>query len=104
VRTLAAEINAYLLDPTIAYLTSDALQVTPFAKAYQIEATFPFQLKRLRHYLREHHVGDVIIKKRGSPLDPDDLRRALRLSGYKQRIVFLTQVHGKPSVLIGRAA
>jgi SAM-dependent methyltransferase len=104
VRTLAAELDATLIDPTIAYLTGDHLRPTPFARAFELEATFPFQLKRLRHYLREHHIGRVVIKKRGSPLDPDDLRRALRLSGDVERTVFLTQVLGRPFVLIGRPA
>lgn len=103
VRTLAAQLDATLIDETIAYLTSDTLRPTPFARAFRLEATMPFQLKRLRHYLRRQDVGEVVIKKRGSPLDPDDLRRALRLSGYEQRTVFLTQVLGKPFVLIGQA-
>lgn len=102
VRTLAAHLDATLLDSSIAYLTADTLRPTPFARAFTLEAAFPFQLKRLRHYLREHHVGAVIVKKRGSPLDPEDLRRALRLTGYEERIVFLTQVLGKPFVLIGQ--
>jgi len=100
---LAAQLGATLIDPTIAYLTADAPASTPFAHTYQIEDALPFQLKRLRHYLRERNVGQVTIKKRGSPLDPDVLRQALRLHGPAQRVIFLTQVMGRPTVLIGRA-
>jgi hypothetical protein len=50
--------------------------------------------------LRDRHVGQVTIKKRGSPLDPEDLRRALALKGSERRILFLTQVAGKPAVLV----
>jgi hypothetical protein len=92
------------MDPEIAYLTADACRPTPFARCYAIEAGFPFQLKRLRHYLRERQVGRVTIKKRGSPLDPDQLRTQLRLTGYNHRIIFLTQVGGEPTVLIGTEA
>lgn len=102
VRTLAAELGAHLLDPNIAYLTSDTFRPSPFARAFSVEASFPFQLKRLRHYLRAHDVGEVTVKKRGSPLDPEDLRRALRLSGTESRIVFLTQVLNQPTVIIGQ--
>lgn len=100
---LARQIGATLLDPEIAYLSADAPVETPFATGYLIEAHFPFQLKRLRHALRERDVGAVTIKKRGSPLDPDALRQSLRLRGSAHRFVFLTQVAGRPTVLIGRA-
>lgn len=98
---LAHQIGASLLDPAIAYLTADEAVVTPFARAYAIDDQFPFQLKRLRHYLRERDIGAVTIKKRGSPLDPNVLRQALRLRGNSQCTVFLTQVMGRATVLIG---
>lgn len=104
VQTLARQINASLIDPEIAYLTADAHQPTPFARCYALEAAFPFQLKRLRHYLRERQVGRVTIKKRGSPLDLDQLRTQLRLTGPAHRIIFLTHVAGEPTILIGTEA
>jgi hypothetical protein len=100
---LAGRLDATLLDPHIAYLAADALRPTPFARAYRIEDHFPFQLKRLRRYLRERDVGQVTIKKRGSPLDPEALRQALRLRGTTHRVIFLTQVMGRPAVLVGQA-
>jgi SAM-dependent methyltransferase len=103
VRQLAARIGATLLDPEIAFLTTHTLTPTPFARAYQIESYFPFQLKRLRAHLRAHNIGQVTIKKRGSPLDPDDLRQALHLRGDTHRILFLTRVAGRPTVLVGQA-
>jgi len=95
-------LSASLIDPHIAYLTTDTAQPTAFAKGYAIEAHFPYQLKRLRGYLRERDVGKVTIKKRGSPLDVDELRQALRLRGRAHRTLFLTQVMGRPTVLIGQ--
>src|SRR5581483_3061979 len=73
--------GATLIDPTIAYLTSDTLTATPYATAYVIEEALPFNLKRLRALLRERKAGTVVIKKRGSALDPDELRRRLRPEG-----------------------
>ncbi len=103
VTTLAARLNARQIDPSIGYLTSETLTPTPFARAFAIEATLPFQLKRLRAALRARGVGQVTVKKRGSPLEPQALIRQLKLSGPESRIVFLTQVSGKPYALIGRA-
>jgi hypothetical protein len=103
VTTLAAQLGAHQLDPDIAYLTSDTLTPTPFARAFALEAAFPFQLKRLRAYLRERGVGQVTVKKRGSPLAPEEVIHKLRLAGDEGRIVFLTHVRGEPFVLIGQA-
>lgn len=103
VELLAAQLGGTLLDPQIAYITNDHHQPTPFARAFRIYDYFPFQLKQLRHFLRQHNVGHVTIKKRGSPLDPEDLRRALRLRGDEHRVLFLTQVAGRAAVLIGEA-
>jgi SAM-dependent methyltransferase len=104
VEAVAQQLKATKLDEEIAYLTADAHYPTPFARCYTIEDWFPFQLKRLRHYLRERNMGRVIIKKRGSPLEPDTLQRQLRLQGEAECILFLTQVGGEAAVLIGQAA
>ncbi len=99
---LAFKLAANKIDPNIAYLTAEKSQQTPFARCYAIDDVMPFQLKRLRQYCRERNIGRVTIKKRGSPLDPDALRSRLRLRGDRERTIFLTQVMGKPTVLIGR--
>jgi hypothetical protein len=102
VETLAHQLGATKIGPDIAYLTADSVKATPFARSFAIEAVFPFQLKRLRHYLRENKIGQVTVKKRGSPIEPDTLRRQLRLRGGKHRVVFLTQAKGEATVLIGQ--
>lgn len=104
VTTLAAQLDAQQIDPDIAYLTSDRLTPTPFARAFVIEDSLPFQLKRLREYLRARRVGNITVKKRGSPLTPEELIHKLKLAGPESRIVFLTHVNGEPYVLVGRAA
>lgn len=102
VATLGAQLNAAQLDPDIAYLTSGQLQSTPFARAWMVEAWFPFQLKRLRAYLRQRGVGKVTVKKRGSPLEPEALIGKLKLSGEAERTVFLTHLRGRPIVVVAR--
>ena len=42
------------------------------------------------------------MKKRGSPIAPEELQRRLHLEGEDEAIVFLTHVRGQPFVLIGR--
>ena len=64
----------------------------------------PFGLKRLRALLRERHVGRLTVKKRGSALDPEALRRQLRLTGDEEATVVLTRAAGEPVVLVVRPA
>jgi hypothetical protein len=65
-----------------------------------VEDWFPFGLKRLRSYLRQRGIGRVVVKKRGSPLQPEALIHDLRLQGEQERVLFLTQLRGKPIVIV----
>jgi hypothetical protein len=100
VSKLGEILGAAQLDQDIAYLTSDNVLDTPFARCWEVEDWFPFGLKRLRAYLRERRIGRVVVKKRGSPIQPEGLIRDLRLSGGEERVVFLTHLRGKPIVVI----
>ncbi len=102
VRTLAAQLGASMLDRKIAYLVSDRLRESPFARAYEIAEAMPFQLKRLRERLRSLEVGPLTVKKRGSAIEPEALIRDLGLRGETPGTVVLTQVRGKPYALIVR--
>lgn len=102
VEQLARKLMAHKIDDTIAYLTADQAHATPFARCFRIEDVFGFNLKRLRAYLRERFIGRVTIKKRGSPLDPGALLPQLRLKGEDHCYLFLTQVLGEHTVIIGQ--
>ncbi|MCA9933219.1 MAG: methyltransferase domain-containing protein [Ardenticatenaceae bacterium] len=102
VEALAGQLGAAKIDADIAYLTANEHQATPFARCFAVEDVMPFQLKRLRHYLRERRIGQVTIKKRGSPLEPEQLRHQLRLQGEGHCVLFLTFVRGETAVIIGQ--
>lgn len=102
VAELANATGGWLLDSTIAYLASDVLVDTPFARGYEVTDVLPFSLKRLRALLRSRRVGAVTVKKRGSAIDPDALRRDLRLTGDEHATVVLTRVASAPTVLLCR--
>lgn len=104
VAEVAAPVGATLIDPTIAYLSTDDPVATPFARSYEVTDVLPFGLKRLRALLRERRVGRLTVKKRGSALDPEALRRQLRLTGDEEATVVLTRAAGEPVVLVVRPA
>ncbi|MCC7451784.1 MAG: SAM-dependent methyltransferase [Anaerolineae bacterium] len=102
---LAAQLRLemYRLDETIAYLTADSLVQTLLARAWIVDDWMPFNLKKLRAYMRERNVGRVTVKKRGSPLTPEELIAKLKLpGGGEERVVVLTHVRNQPAVLICR--
>ena len=100
VAELADRLHATLLDPSIAYLTADQAVATRFARGYTVREVLPFSVKRLRAELRARDVGRVTIKKRGSALVPEQLRRELRLSGTAESTVVLTRIAGRPYALL----
>jgi hypothetical protein len=73
VQDAAASVGGFMLDETIAYFTTDAPPDSPWLRAWRVLDWMPFNLKRLRAYLRQHHVGAVTVKKRGSPIAPEAL-------------------------------
>jgi hypothetical protein len=100
VTDLAERLDAYQLDVDIAYLTADTEMPTPFARSWVIESWLSFGLKRLRALLRERNVGKVVVKKRGSPLQPEALIQDLRLQGEAERVIVLTHLRGRPIVVV----
>ncbi len=101
VADVAQRVGGRLIDPTIAYVTADELVPTPYASAYEITDVLPFNVKRLKALLREREVGVLTVKKRGSPVTPEELRKKVRPRGAASATVFLTRVAGAPSMLIG---
>lgn len=101
VQNLAVDLDAALLDDTIAYLTLDHKVDTPWGRYWQVQDWMPFQLKRLRRYLAERGVGKVTVKKRGFPMSPEELINKLRLNkGEEERVLVMTRHRGKPIAII----
>ncbi|WP_242677205.1 class I SAM-dependent methyltransferase [Streptomonospora litoralis] len=96
----ASLVGGALLDPDIAYITAERLVPTPFCRAYEIHEAMPFSLKRLRAAVRKRNAGTVTIKKRGSAVDVEKLRRDLRPSGPESVVVVLTRVRERPLCLL----
>jgi SAM-dependent methyltransferase len=100
VAEVADQLGGHLLDTTIAYITSERAAASPFATAYEVLDVLPFGLKRLRSLLRERDIGVLAIKKRGSAIEPERLRRQLRLRGSAAATIVVTRIAGQPSVLL----
>lgn len=101
VEHLATALNAALLDPTIAYLTADDFVATPFARAWRVIEDGPFNRKALNRRLRALDAEVVAVKKRGSPIEPEQFRKQLTSApGGRPVTVFVTRVEGRPWMIL----
>jgi hypothetical protein len=97
---LAERLGAHLLDPRIAYLSSDTRVDGPYARGYAVLETLPYKEKQLRAALRARDVGTLTVKKRGVDVSPEALRRRLRLRGGRAATVVLTRARGAATALL----
>jgi len=100
VEELARDLGAWKLDPQIAFLSADRPLGTPFGRLLGVDASLPWNLKRLRQVLRERGVGAVEVRKRGSAVDVAELTGRLRLAGDAHAVVVLTRVADRPWALV----
>ena len=100
VEELGRDLQAWKLDPRIAFLSADQPLRSPFGRPLRVEASLPWNLKRLRQVLRERGVGTVEVRKRGSAVDVAELTTRLRLRGDGRAVVVLTRVDDRPWALV----
>jgi hypothetical protein len=107
VERLAHENGLWKLDEEIAYLTGDRPTDSPWLRRYRVLDALPFSLKPLRAALRARGVADVVVKKRGSAVEPQELRRRLLAglprAGAATVVVILTRHRGKHVAILAEA-
>ncbi|MBB6564566.1 class I SAM-dependent methyltransferase [Kribbella sandramycini] len=92
VTAVAAAVDGWLLDPRIAYVTSDTLTPTAFASAYEVVEELPYKEKSLRAWVRTNGIGTLEIKKRGVDVDPAVLRKKLGPKGTATATLLITRI------------
>jgi hypothetical protein len=100
VTDLARILGAWQIDPRIAYLSSDTPQRTPFAQTLMVDAVLPWNLKTLKARLRSKGQHAEEVRRRGSAVDVDVVRKALRGTGKQPVIISLTRVQDAPVALV----
>ncbi|HEX2705750.1 MAG TPA: hypothetical protein VHM65_08320, partial [Candidatus Lustribacter sp.] len=88
------------LDTGVGYVSADRPVEVGYARRYAVLEAMPLNVKALRTWARSRGIGRLTIKKRGVTLDPDLLRRQLRLAGEASATVVLTRVAGGQVVVV----
>jgi SAM-dependent methyltransferase len=97
---LARNLGATMIDPAIAYFSSDTATDTPFATRFRVVERFPFDERLLKKELAQRGIGSLEIKKRGMDVDPAQLRKKLSLKGSASATLILTRAGGKRVALL----
>ena len=97
---VARELDAGMLAPGIAYLTSDAAVTSPFVQTFRVREALSLKIPAINAALAAAGIGTLEIKKRGVDIDPAQFRRKLRLRGDAAATLILTKVDGKRTALL----
>jgi hypothetical protein len=81
VADLALQLGGHLVDEHIAYICAPALVDTPFARAYKVLEVMPYSVKGLKAWVQQNGIGVLDIKKRGTSVTPEELRKQLLPAG-----------------------
>lgn len=95
VAELADDLSGRLLDPHIAWITTDSPEATPLGRTFRVETELPFREKQLRAALRDLDIGTLTIKKRGVDIVPERLVARLKLTGSRTATVVMTRADGE---------
>lgn len=74
------------------YYTGPSGVQAPLMKEFVIDAELPLRTKPLAAYCREHNLGRLEMKQRGTQHDLPKLRKALKLQGEREASLLLTRV------------
>jgi SAM-dependent methyltransferase len=100
VQELGRELDAWQIDPMIAFLSLDRPVSTPFGRTLRVLASMPWHEKQAARKLRELGIGSADIRRRGLAGDVEQIHRRLGLRGDRRATVVLTRRSGQPWGLI----
>lgn len=101
---LCTDLNAHLFDPQIAYLVTDQAGTHPLTQSFQILEILPFSMKQLNRRLKSLNIGQVELKKRGFPTEPEQLRSKLKLANSNEHgaVIFTRQNQDRIMIIARR--
>ena len=100
VQELARDLDAWQIDPMIAFLSLDHAVSTPFARTLRVLESMPWHERQVARKLRELGIGSADIRRRGLAGDVEQIRRRLALQGDRSATIVLTRRDGQPWGLI----
>lgn len=103
VRHLGHILGAAMLDPQVAYLTSESPASHPMCTTFEVLDVIPFSLTRVKERLRERAWRAEEVRRRAFPIEPDDFRRKLGKMDGTGVALLLTTIGTRRLVVVARA-
>jgi hypothetical protein len=100
VEELARQLDAWKIDPQIAFLSTDADRRTPFARTLRVIESAPWNERQFARRLRALGIGSADIRRRGLAGDIALIHRRLKLLGPHRATVVMTRMNDRPWGLI----
>jgi SAM-dependent methyltransferase len=97
---LAAELNLSALAKGPSYFIGDASIADAAVRCFKIEDVLPLRMRAIAEHLRERGIGRLEVKKRGVDIDPDELRRELKLRGDNAATLLITRIVDRPAAIV----
>lgn len=89
VQELGIKIGYNLIDSKLALLTGSYIVESDFGKIYKVEEIIKYDLKKVRKYVRQNEIGELIIKTRGFPESVEQFRKKIKLKGKNSVVMFI---------------
>jgi hypothetical protein len=99
---LAAELKLASLAAGPSYLTGTLPIIDAAVSCFKIEDVLPLRVRAVAQYLRERNIGRLEIKKRGVDVDPERLRRDLKLRGENAATLLITPIDGRYKAIVAQ--
>ena len=100
--SVARQFNLHAIWPDVVYWTSEECLEAKWASVFEVEDVMPFDVATIRNCLAEKRVGRLEIKKRVAEVDPQQLRKELKLKGDESRVLLLAGFNQKVTAIIAR--
>jgi Methylase of polypeptide chain release factors len=93
------ELKVQRLDAAEEYLTSESLVNSPAVVPFEVLANLPNNETEIRKWVRKGDFGEIEIKSRHVPVNPDAMRKKMSLSGQGRITLIIARVDGRTRAL-----
>lgn len=97
---LAAEHQLMALAHGPTYLTGPRCIADAALSCFEVCEVLPLNQRVIGAYLRKRGIGPLEIKKRGVEIDPENLRRKLKLHGNGSATLLITSIAGRSAAIV----
>ncbi len=99
-RSLCASLGLTALADRVAYFTSGKLIESELVTGFRVRDVLPLDRKKLKSYLRERGIADLEIKKRGCEVEPERLRKELKVEGDQRAVLLIAPFGGRVQAIV----